>query len=89
MAFGLPVVATRVGGIPDVIEDGESGLLIRPAQTGELTDALRRLTSDPRLRTRLGEQAQARVRELASADIVAERWRTIYSEHERELVRCA
>jgi glycosyltransferase involved in cell wall biosynthesis len=89
MAFRLPVVATRVGGIPDVVEDGESGLLIQPARTGELTDALRRLTSDSRLRDRLGEQAQARVRELASADIVAERWRTIYSEHERELVRCA
>ncbi len=89
MAFGLPVVATRVGGIPDVIEDGESGLLIQPARAGELTDALRRLTSDTRLRKRLGEQARARVQELASADIVAERWRTIYSEHEPELVRCA
>lgn len=89
MAFGLPVVATRVGGIPDVIEDGESGLLIQPAETGELTDALRRLTSDARLRERLGKQARARVDEVASAEIVAERWRTIYSEHERELVRCA
>jgi glycosyltransferase involved in cell wall biosynthesis len=89
MAFGLPVVATRVGGIPDVIEDGESGLLIQPGRTGELTDALRRLISDAPLRSRLGERAQARVQELASAEIVAERWRTIYSEHERELVRCA
>jgi glycosyltransferase involved in cell wall biosynthesis len=89
MAFGLPVVATRVGGIPDVIEDGESGLLIQPARTGELADALRLLTSDPRLRERLGKQARARVQEFASAEIVAERWRTIYSQHERELVRCA
>jgi glycosyltransferase involved in cell wall biosynthesis len=89
MAFGLPVVATRVGGIPDVIEDGESGLLIQPARTGELVDALRRLTSDTRLRERLGKLARARVQGLASAEIVTERWRTIYSEHERELVRCA
>jgi glycosyltransferase involved in cell wall biosynthesis len=89
MAFRLPVVATRVGGIPDVVEDGKSGLLIQPARTGELADALRRLASDPRLREQLGEQARAAVRKLASADIVAERWRTIYSEHERELVRCA
>ena len=89
MAFGLPVVATRVGGIPDVIEHGESGLLIQPARSVELTDALRRLSSDPRLRERLGKSAQARVQGLTSAEIVAERWRTIYSEHERELVRCA
>jgi len=89
MAFGLPVVATRVGGIPDVIEHGESGLLIQPARSVELTDALRRLSSDPRLREQLGKSAQARVQGLASAEIVAERWRMIYSEHERELVRCA
>jgi glycosyltransferase involved in cell wall biosynthesis len=89
MAFGLPVVATRVGGIPDVIEDGENGLLIQPDRTDELADALRRLTSDPGLRERLGKLARARVQGLASAEIVAERWRTIYSEHERELVRCA
>ena len=69
-----------------MIEDGESGLLIQPARAGELADALRRLTSDPRLRERLGKLARARVQEVASAEIVAERWRTIYSEHERGLI---
>ncbi len=62
MAAGLPVVATRVGGIPDMITDGEGGLLVEPRDVGALAGALERLANDPELRRRMG----ARNRQLAA-----------------------
>ena len=43
----VPVVATRIAGIPELIEDGASGLLVTPARADELADALGRLVDDP------------------------------------------
>lgn len=57
MACGLPVVATEVAGIPEVVHDGETGLLVRP-EPGLLADALQSLAEDPRLRARLGDDAR-------------------------------
>ena len=54
MATGLPVVASRLSGIPELVEDGVSGLLVPPADPAALAAALRRLADDPGLRTRLG-----------------------------------
>ncbi|MEK7218163.1 MAG: glycosyltransferase family 4 protein [Patescibacteria group bacterium] len=56
MAAGLPVIATRVGVMPDVIRDGESGSLIA-MEASSLTDAIRLLLKDPSLCGRLGEEA--------------------------------
>lgn len=53
-AAGLPVVATNVYGIPDVVRDGQTGLLTPPKDPGALARAIGRLVEDPRLRTRLG-----------------------------------
>jgi L-malate glycosyltransferase len=61
MGAGLPVVATRVAGIPEVVQDGETGLLVPPADPGRLGDALLALVRDASLRTRLGSAAKARV----------------------------
>ena len=58
MRSGVAIVATRVGGIPDAVEDGESALLIPPDDVAALTAALRRLTEDPVLRRCLGAAAQ-------------------------------
>jgi glycosyltransferase involved in cell wall biosynthesis len=57
MACGLPVVATEVAGIPEVVHDGTTGLLVRP-EPGLLADALQSLAEDPRLRARLGDDAR-------------------------------
>ncbi|MFZ5892886.1 MAG: glycosyltransferase [Myxococcota bacterium] len=57
MSMSLPIVATRVSGIPDVIQDGENGLLVHPAQPTELAGALRRVLTDPALREKLGKNA--------------------------------
>lgn len=61
MAAGLPMVVTRVGGNPEAIIDGESGLVVEPHAPQDLAKALARLASDPDLRQRLGTGARKRV----------------------------
>jgi len=63
MARGKPVIATRVGGIPEMIEDGVSGLLVPPADQTALAQAMRRLLSDPAQASALGLAACRRVAE--------------------------
>jgi len=59
MGAGLPVVATRVAGIPEVVRDGETGLLVPPADVPALGSALARLATDPALRRTMGAAAAA------------------------------
>jgi glycosyltransferase involved in cell wall biosynthesis len=61
MASGLPVVAARAGAAPEVIADGETGLLVPPGDSTALADALLRLLRDPEMRRRMGEAGRARV----------------------------
>ena len=63
MAAGVPVVASRVGGLPDLVEDGGSGLLVRPGEPEDLARALVSLLLDPGAARRLG----ARGRSLAAS----------------------
>ncbi len=63
MAAGLPVVASDVGGVREQVADGETGLLVPPADPHALAAALERLLADPRLRLGLGEAGRARARE--------------------------
>ncbi len=53
MALGVPVITTRIMGVPELIEDGVSGLLVSPGRSDELAEALRRLADDPALRAEL------------------------------------
>jgi glycosyltransferase involved in cell wall biosynthesis len=68
MAAGIPVVATRVGGNPEVVEDGVSGLLVPPRDSAALAAATGRLLEDPDLALRLGRAGMRRVSELFSID---------------------
>jgi glycosyltransferase involved in cell wall biosynthesis len=61
LAAGRPVVATRVGGVPDVVREGEDGFLVDPGDVDALADRLARLAADPELRDRLGAAGRARV----------------------------
>jgi glycosyltransferase involved in cell wall biosynthesis len=61
LAAGRPVVATRVGGVPDVVQEGEDGFLVEPGATDELADRLAQLAGDPALRERMGEAGRQRV----------------------------
>ena len=60
MLAGRPVIATRAGGIPEIIEDGVSGILITPGSPDELAEALRRIFSDPVAAARMAASGQAR-----------------------------
>ena len=66
MAWGRPVVATAVGGLPDAVEDGVTGLLVAPGDAGALRTALERLLGDAEMRARLGAAAREKAeRELS------------------------
>lgn len=60
-ATAIPVVAARVGGLPEIVVDGETGLLVPPEDPAALADAIRRMAADPGLRLRLGAAARERV----------------------------
>ncbi len=61
LATGCPVVATRVGGVPDVVRDGQDGLLVEPGAVDELAERLGRLAADPDLRKSLGAASRERM----------------------------
>lgn len=63
MSSGIPVVASKLSGIPELVEDGRSGLLVPPGDAPGLAEALRRLANDPDLRTRLGTAGRARIKD--------------------------
>jgi glycosyltransferase involved in cell wall biosynthesis len=73
MAEGLPVVATSVGGLPEVVEDGQTGYLVPPSDVTALSERLRLLILDPKGRRAMGAAGRERARNLFSADrMVAE-----------------
>jgi glycosyltransferase involved in cell wall biosynthesis len=61
MAMGVPVVATHVMGVPELVNHGRSGLVVAPGRADLLADALMQLARDPELRTRLGAEGRRRV----------------------------
>ena len=82
MFAGLPVVATRVGGIPEIVVDGETGWLVPPLAPDALADAIARLAADPDRRARMG----AAGRERASLHFSAERYaREVYALYDEVL----
>ncbi len=66
MAAGRPLIATRVGGVPDLVEDGVTGLLIPPGDAGALADAVKALLDDPERAEAMGAAGRARWRERFS-----------------------
>lgn len=76
-AFGKPVVASNVGGIPEIVVDGETGLLVNVRDHAQLHDALCKLT-DTSLHAKFGHAAQARWRERFSLDRMANSLESLY-----------
>lgn len=79
MASGLPVVASRVGGIPEVVVDGETGLLVEPGNASEIASAVLRLAESPGLRARMGARGRERARSY-SWDVLVPRVLAVYRE---------
>ena len=70
MSAGRPVIASRIGGMADLVIDGETGLLIEPGDTKALQIAIERLLSNPELRNRMGKAALQKVLEFQASTIV-------------------
>src|SRR5436309_1145750 len=79
MAAGLPIIASRVGGIPDVIEDGRTGILVEPRNVQALADAIDSLVADPSLRMKMGAEGRAQAAKY-SWDRLVPRIRSVYEE---------
>jgi glycosyltransferase involved in cell wall biosynthesis len=77
MANGVPLVATAVGGLPDVVMDGETGLLVAPRDPAALAGAIEALLRDPDRRARMGEAARARLAGF-TIERAAERFAALY-----------
>jgi glycosyltransferase involved in cell wall biosynthesis len=78
MGAALPVVASRVGGIPEEVDDGRTGILVEPDDVAELAAALTRLIDDVDLRLELGRQAPLRLRERFDNEDVARQALALY-----------
>lgn len=77
-AMGVPVVASRIGGIPEAVRDGVGGLLVPPEDAQALADALLRLGRDPALRARLGTAGRAFVEEQFDWEVTLEGMNAIF-----------
>jgi L-malate glycosyltransferase len=78
MCFGCPSVATAVGGVPEVVESGVSGVLLPAGDAEGLARAVESLIADPSLRARLGKAARLRAAELFSADAIVSKYEKLY-----------
>lgn len=78
MAEGCPIVASRVGGIPEVVADGESGILVPPDDPRALTEAIATLIRDPARRHALGRAGRRRFRDRFTAERMAEETAAVY-----------
>jgi glycosyltransferase involved in cell wall biosynthesis len=79
MASGLPVVATRVGGVPGIIDDGETGLLVEPDDEAALARAVGALAEDETRRREMGRRARVVVAERYPADRMVDEYLALYA----------
>jgi glycosyltransferase involved in cell wall biosynthesis len=84
LAAGKPVISTDVGGIPEIIRDGENGVLVRPGDDRDLLDKMLRLVENPDLRQRLGRSGIETVTKGFSEDIMVDRTETLFERVARE-----
>lgn len=78
MAAAVPVVATRVGGIPDLVDDGKTGLLVRPGDTPQLAEAITRILCDTDLQQRMRTAARQKAAEQYAPRVVAQQTLQVY-----------
>jgi glycosyltransferase involved in cell wall biosynthesis len=80
MGMGVPVVATNVGGVPEQVEDGVTGVLVPPNDPTALADAVLALLDDPDRRQRMGKAARTRALEVFGLESYVARTRALYEE---------
>ncbi len=80
MGVGLPVIATRVGGTPEAVEHGRTGILVEPESVEELAGAILKLWREPELARRLGHAGRARAESLFDVRAMVARYEAVYLE---------
>jgi glycosyltransferase involved in cell wall biosynthesis len=80
MAAGRPVIASAVGGVPEAVRDGVTGLLVPPSDPAALADAIRRLLADPALAQRMGAAGRVRAEQEFSYEAMVQRTTRIYDD---------
>jgi glycosyltransferase involved in cell wall biosynthesis len=80
MAMGKPVVSTNVGGIPEVVSNGVTGILVEPGNSKALSHAIMRLLNDPPLRESMGREGRKRVEQYFTLHAHVQRVQEIYRE---------
>src|SRR5207244_4036973 len=80
MACGLPVVATRVGGTPEAVVDGETGLLVSPRSPLQLADALLRVWTDDGLAREMGRAGHRRVEKHFDVRAMVSHYESLYQD---------
>lgn len=80
MAAGLPIVATRVGGNPEVVTDGETGILVESGRPAELASALESLLRDPDTRRRMGQRGREIAMQRFDIERLVDEYQAIYTE---------
>ena len=78
MSYGLPVVATRVGGNPELVDDGRTGYLVPPKDDRALADRIVRLLRNRELRLQMGEEGRRRVESRFQMQNVANQYLEVY-----------
>jgi glycogen synthase len=78
LASGLPIVGTAIGGIPDLVEHGTNGLLVKPGDVNALAGAIRYLANDPELRTEMALRNRAKAEATLEWAQVTRRYQSIY-----------
>lgn len=76
--MGLPVIATRVGGLPECVREGETGILVAPGAENDMVDAIRKLAANPALRVAMGENGRRWIQDHQTIDHVADRYLNFY-----------
>ncbi|OGO21394.1 MAG: hypothetical protein A2144_00290 [Chloroflexi bacterium RBG_16_50_9] len=79
-ACGIPVIASRVGGVPDIVEDGKTGIVISPRNITELKQALIKMMNNPLLRVEMGKRARERIEQGFTWDKTCSRLEEFYLE---------
>lgn len=80
MASGLPIIATRVGGIPELIRSGTEGILVNPASAGEIREALEYFTDNPEALDEMGLAGRRRIEDKYTWSTIASAYARIYEE---------
>jgi glycosyltransferase involved in cell wall biosynthesis len=86
MAGAAPIVATAVGGVPEAVQDGVTGLLVAPGDPPALADAISRILGDRALARRLGAAARARQRAEYDLDVVVGRLEELYERYYAQVI---